>query len=129
MIVELSAIIIVVICAIISIFQLLLAIGMPLGYLAFGGKHEKKLPNNLRMMSVIAIGVFIFTSLVVLDQADIIKIFSISLIPTIAIWIIAFYFALNTLTNAISKSKWEKRIMTPFSLILSVCCFIIVILA
>lgn len=129
MVVELSAIIVVVICVIISIFQLLLAIGMPLGYLAFGGKHEKKLPNNLRIMSVIAICIFIFTSLVVLDQANFITIFPISLIPTIAIWIIAFYFALNTLTNAISKSKWEKRIMIPLSLTLSVCCFIIVILA
>ena len=62
MIVETSAIIVVVICAMISIFQLLLAIGVPLGYLAFGGKHEKKLPNKLRIMSIIAICVFIFTS-------------------------------------------------------------------
>ena len=128
MIVETSAIIVVVICAMISIFQLLLAIGVPLGYLAFGGKHEKKLPNKLRIMSIIAICVFIFTSLVVLDHADFITIFSNLLIPKIAIWIIAFYFALNTLTNAISKSKWEKRIMTPLSLTLSVCCFIIVLL-
>ena len=76
MIVEISTIIVVVLSVIISLFQLLLAIGMPLGYLAFGGKHEKKLPNNLRIMSIIAICVFIFTSLIVLDHADFITIFS-----------------------------------------------------
>ncbi|MHA1671358.1 MAG: hypothetical protein ACTSV5_12390 [Promethearchaeota archaeon] len=127
--VEISAILVVIISAIISIFLLLLAIGMPLGYLAFGGKHEKKLPNKLRIISIIAMGIFIFTSLAVLDLANFISIFSNSLIPTIAIWILAFYFAFNILTNVISKSKWEKRIMVPLSLTLSVCCFIIVILA
>ena len=129
MIVEISTSLVVILCIIFSIFQFLLAIGMPLGYLAFGGKYEKKLPNKLRIMSVIAIGIFIFTSLAVLDLVGFISIFLNQLIPTIAIWILAIYFALNTLTNVISKSKWEKRFMAPLSLILSVCCFIIVILA
>jgi len=129
MIVETSAIIVVILCAITSVFQFLLAIGMPLGYLAFGGKHDKKLPKNLRIMSVIAIGIFIFTSLVVLDLSGLIILFLNPFIPIIALWILAFYFALNTMTNVLSKSKWEKRIMTPLSLIMSVCCFIIVILA
>ena len=128
MIVEISTSLVVILCIIFSIFQFLLAIGMTLGYLAFGGKYEKKLPNKLRIMSVIAIGIFIFTSLAVLDLVGFISIFLNQLIPTKAIWILAIYFALNTLTNVISKSKWEKRIMTPLSLILSVCCFIIVIL-
>lgn len=129
MIVQMSALIVVILCAIISIFQFLLAIGKPLGYLAFGGKYEKVLPKKLRMMSVIAIGIFIFTSLVVLDLANFISLFLDPLIPTIALWVLAFYFVLNTFTNAVSMSKWEKRIMTPISLIMSIFCFIVVTLA
>ncbi|MBY9019166.1 MAG: hypothetical protein KGD66_10085, partial [Candidatus Lokiarchaeota archaeon] len=63
-----------------------------------------------------------------LDLSGLMLIFLNPIIPIIAIWILAFYFALNTLTNVLSKSKWEKRIMTPLSLTLSVCCFIIVLL-
>jgi hypothetical protein len=51
------------------------------------------------------------------------------MLVTVFVWIIAVYLAINTLMNLISKSKWEKLIMTPISLTLTTCCFIVVILA
>ena len=128
MIVIIVAIIVCVLFVWMSIFQLLLALGLPIGRLAYGGKYEK-LPNKLRILSLIAIGIFVFASISVLDRAELITIFNNPDIAYYAVWVIAVYITFNTLLNAASKSKWEKRIMTPISLTLAVCCFIVVIAA
>ena len=123
-----AALIAVVIFAVVSIIQLLLALGLPLGKLAFGGKHER-LPTNMRIMSIIAIGIFVLASISVLERAGIITLFNNPIFTLVVVWVIAVYLALNTLLNALSKSKKEKLIMTPLSLIASICCFIVAILA
>jgi len=123
-----AGIIAVVLFSLLSIFQLLLALGLPLGRLAYGGKYEK-LPNNLRIISLSAIAIFVYAIIIVLERAGLITIFNNPLLVVISIWIIAGYLTFNTLINAISRSKWEKRIMTPISLIVAVCCFIVAIAA
>ena len=128
MIVLIAALIAVVFFAVLSIFQLLLAIGLPLGKLAYGGKYEK-LPTNMRIMSIVAIGIFVLASISVLERAVIIIIFNNPILTMVIVWIIAIYLAFNTLLNVLSKSKPEKLIMTPISLISAICCFIVVILA
>jgi len=128
MTVLIAAIIAVVLFAVMSIIQLLLALGLPYGRLAFGGKYEK-LPTRMRIFSVIAIIIFVFASISILERAGIIIIFNNPIFIAVFIWIIAIYLAFNTLLNAISKSKWEKVIMTPISLILAICCFIVAIVA
>ncbi|MHA2035137.1 MAG: hypothetical protein ACW972_10505 [Promethearchaeota archaeon] len=110
-----------------SIFQILLAVGLPFGRFAYGGKYET-LPKNLRIMSIIAIGIYIFASISVLAKAGIIFITDF-LVFEIAVWIFAIYLAFNTLTNLGSKSKSEKFVMTPISLTLAVSLFIIAIAA
>jgi hypothetical protein len=126
MIVLIVAIIAVVLFTGMSVFQLLLVIGLPFGRLAYGGKYEK-LPSKMKITSLIGIVIFIFASLSVLERAEIIIIFNNPMFVTVFVWIIAVYLAFNTLMNAISKSKWEKLIMTPISLTLAICCFIVVI--
>jgi hypothetical protein len=128
MVVLIAAIIAVVIFAIMSIFQLLLALGLPLGKFAYGGKYEK-LPTNMRIMSLVAIGIFALGSISVLERAGMITIFNNLIFTLVIVWIIAIYLAFNTFLNAISKSKQEKLIMTPLSLILAICCFIVAIAA
>ena len=128
MIVLIAALIAVVFFIVLSIFQLLLAIGLPLGKLAYGGKYEK-LPTNMRIMSIVAIGIFVLASISVLERAGIIIIFNNPILTMVIVWIIAIYLAFNTLLNVLSKSKPEKLIMTPISLISTICCFIVAILA
>ena len=128
MTVLIAAIIAVAIFVVVSIIQLLLALGLPLGKLAYGGKYEK-LPTKMRIMSLVAIGIFALGSISVLEQVAIITIFNNPIFTLVVVWIIAVYLAFNTLTNAISKSKREKLIMTPLSLISAICCFIVAILA
>ena len=126
MIVLIAAIIAVVLFAGMSFFQLLLVLGLPFGRLAYGGKYEK-LPSKMKIISLIGIVIFIFTSLSVLERAEIIIIFNNLMFVTVVVWIIAVYLTFITIMNAISKSKWEKLIMTPISLTLAICCFIVVI--
>ena len=128
MIVLIAAIIAVVLFTGMSVFQLLLVLGLPLGRLAYGGKYEK-LPSKMKITSLIGIIIFIFASLSVLERAEIIIIFNNLMFVTVFVWIIAVYLAFNTLMNVISKSKLEKLIMTPISLTLAICCFIVVIVA
>ncbi|MBY8987775.1 MAG: hypothetical protein KGD61_04925 [Candidatus Lokiarchaeota archaeon] len=128
MTVLIAAVIAVVIFAVISVIQLLLALGSPLGKLAYGGKHER-LPTNMRIMSIVAIGIFVLASISVLERAGIITVFNNTIFTLIVVWIIAIYLAFNTLLNVISKNKREKLIMTPLSLISAICCFIVAILA
>ena len=47
-------------------FQLMLALGMPWGKAAWGGKH-RILPMSLRTASLISMGIFIFGGLCVLE--------------------------------------------------------------
>jgi hypothetical protein len=126
MIVLIAAIIAVVLFTGMSIFQLLLVLGLPYGRLAYGGKYEK-LPSKMKITSLIGIVIFIFASLSVLERAEIIIIFNNLMFVTVFVWIIAVYLAFITFMNAVSKSKWEKLIMTPISLTLAICCFIVVI--
>lgn len=126
MILIITAIIVCVLLFLLIIFQLLLAIGLPFGRFAYGGKYEK-LPNNLRIMSLIAVGIFIFGIIIVLERATIITILNNELFTTIVVWIFAVYLTLNTLMNAASKSQREKRIMTPISFVIAVCCYTLAI--
>lgn len=128
MIVSIAATIIVVISIGMSIFQLLLALGKPYGRAAYGGKYEV-LPKNLRIMSLIAIGIFVFISFSVLARSGIIPALKDSVFFIITTWIFTFYTILMILINTLSKSKIEQRIMTPLSLILTICFLIILITA
>jgi len=86
MIVIVAAIILCVLFTLMSIFQLLLAFGLPLGRAAYGGKHET-LPKNLRIMSLIAVGIFVFGIFIVLERAGLITIFNNPLLTAIVVWI------------------------------------------
>jgi len=62
---------------------------------------------------------------IALQQASVIpQVFS-NKIMGILFWIMCALFALNTLGNLASKSKVERLVFTPLTLIMSVCCAII----
>ncbi len=115
----------IVIFAGLSIFQLLLALGKPYGKMAYGGRQEAVLPTNYRIMSGVAIIIFILAMVFVAFKLEWLTGFPIPDLMNLAIWFFAFYLALNTLTNVTSRSRQEKMYMTPISLIASLCLFII----
>ncbi|MFC1917040.1 hypothetical protein ACFLXH_00100 [Chloroflexota bacterium] len=107
-------------------FQILLALGFPFGKAAWGGKY-KKLPPGFRIASLFTAGIFVFTSILVLEKANILSVLYSPKVVTFGIWIFTAFLGLNTISNFISRSKLEKRIMTPVSLTLGLLCLTVAI--
>ncbi len=107
-------------------FQILLALGFPFGEAAWGGKH-RILPPIFRFASLFAAAIFVFVSIIVLEKAGISSVFNNSTVVTYGIWVFTAFFGLNTISNFMSRSKLEKRIMTPVSLTLSLLCLVVAI--
>ena len=107
-------------------FQFLLVLGLPLGKAAWGGKYDR-LPIGYRIGSFVAIAILLFASISVLELTGLVSVFHNPGLVKNIVWIFTGFFALNTLANLASKSKWEKRIMTPISLVLCLLCIVTVI--
>ncbi len=108
-------------------FQLLLALGFPLGQAAWGGKYIGKLPPRLRIASLFSTGIMVFAAILVLGKAEMFSVFNSPNVVTVGVWVLAGFIALSALGNFVSQSKWEKRIMAPIALTLSLLCIIVAI--
>ncbi len=106
-------------------FQILLALGFPLGQASWGGKYTGKLPPRLRIASLFSALIFIIASLFVLEKADMFSVFNNPSVVTVGVWVLAGFSALSALGNFVSQSKWEKRIMAPIALTLYLLCIIV----
>lgn len=123
---ETAVVICIIIFSIMFMFQLLLAFGAPLGNLAWGGKY-KILPLSLRIGSFISALIFVFAGIIMLEKANLISFINSPAFVSISIWFFAVLFGLSSLGNIMSKSRLEKRIMTPVALIIFSLCLIIAI--
>lgn len=102
------------------ILQLFLAAGFPFGRAAWGGEH-RVLPRRLRwgsLASALALGA---AAWIILARVNLVAPGSARGFVGIATWVFAALFALNTLGNLVSRSKAERYLMTPATLILVVC--------
>ena len=108
---------------IVAIMTALVACGLPLGEFTMGGQH-KILPKKLRVAAVISVAIQIFAMIIILQAGGFISLG----LPFKATKYICFFFAaylsLNTIMNMISKSRKEKYVMTPLSLIVGICFWI-----
>ena len=108
---------------ILAVMTTLVACGLPLGEFTMGGQH-KILPKKLRVMAGISVVIQLFAMIIVLQAGGKIGL----LFPYKIIEYICFFFAiylsLNTIMNFLSKSKKERYVMTPLSLIAAICFWI-----
>jgi hypothetical protein len=102
-------------------FQILLALGLPLGHAAFGGA-KAVLPAKLRAASAMSALIFLAAFYVVLAHAGFLGAASKSSPVRIGIWVLAAIFGLSTVANAASRSRWERFLMAPIGLGLTACC-------
>ena len=121
---EIAAIVATVVLGALICFQVLLAVGLPLGRAAWGGAH-RVLPTALRWSSVAAVVILGFAVWMVLARAGLVAPGAEIRVVRIMTWIFAGYFVLNTVMNVMSRSSLERLTMTPVALIL-VACFILV---
>ena len=105
------------------ILSILLICGLPLGEFTMGGQY-KVFPKKLRIVLVLQLAIQIFFVIIVLQMSGIIPLLFSGNVTKIICVVMAVYLSLNTVMNCISKSKKEKFIMTPLSLISAICFWI-----
>ena len=112
-----------VIFGVIATMTILVACGLPLGEYTMGGQH-KVLPKNLRVAAVISVAIQIFAMIIILQAGDFISLWFSFKVTKYICFFFAAYLSLNTIVNMISKSREERFVMTPLSLIAGICFWI-----
>ena len=105
---------------IIAIMTVLVACGLPLGEFTMGGQH-KILPKKLRVVAVISVAIQIFAMIIILQAGGFIPLCLSFKLTKYICFFFAAYLSLNTIMNMLSKSRKEKYVMTPISLIAGIC--------
>ena len=108
---------------VIAIMTVLVACGFPLGEFTMGGQH-KILPKKFRVMAVISVAIQVFAMVIILQAGGFISMWLSFKVTKYICFFFAAYLSLNTIMNMISKSKKEKYVMTPLSLIAGICFWI-----
>ena len=108
---------------IIATMTVLVACGLPLGEFTMGGQH-KILPKKFRVMAVISVVIQIFAMIIILQAGGFISLWLPFTVTKYICLFFAAYLTLNTIMNMISKSKKEKYVMTPISLVAGICFWI-----
>jgi hypothetical protein len=109
--------------SIVIVLSILIIIGLPLGELTMGGQY-KVFPKKLRIVLFTQLFLQVFFVIIILQMGGIIPLwFSYNMTRVISICM-SIYLSLNALMNLVSKSKKERYIMTPLSLIAAICFWI-----
>jgi hypothetical protein len=107
-----------------AVFQLALALGASLGRAAFGGAHAH-LPAGLRLVSAVAVLIWLLAALVVLRRGG----YQVPLISARAsragTWALTGILSLGALINLASPSGWERLLQAPFAAVLAALCLIV----
>ncbi|WP_199613636.1 hypothetical protein [Paenibacillus alkalitolerans] len=124
MVVLISAIIFSALIGIVIVFQFALAAGMPWGSYAMGGKFPGKYPPTMRVAALVQIIILISIASIVLSKSGLVfpdwRSFT-----KIGIWFVVSFSVLATILNIITRSKWERRIWAPVSLLLLITSIIV----
>ena len=108
---------------VIAIMTVLVACGLPLGEFTMGGQH-KILPKKFRLAAVVSVAIQIFAMIIILQAGGLLPLWLSFKLTKYICFFFAAYLSLNTIMNMISKSKKEKYVMTPISLIAGICFWI-----
>jgi hypothetical protein len=90
------------------------------------GGYHKVLPKNSRIVSAVNALILVFMSVVFLQHTDVLTGFHF-LSTNIIVWAFTIFLGLNTIANAISRSKKERFIITPVSGLAFLLCLFIAI--
>jgi hypothetical protein len=113
-----AAIALTAILAPLTLFQLALILGAPLGEFAWGGA-DRVLPPAKRTGSAVSILVYALIGWIMLARAAQVPAPVPETAVVIAAWIVTAYFSLGILMNALSRSRKERFTMTPVAALLA----------
>ena len=107
-----------------GVFQLLLIMGKPLGEYAWGGQHQV-IGQKLRYGSVFAILIYLFMISVLFDRSGLVEVYPAGLLKEYGLTVITVYMILGVFMNTITRSKKERMVMLPVSLVILICTVVI----
>ncbi len=110
-------------CLIVIILSVLLICGLPLGELTMGGQY-KVYPGKLRIVLVVQLILQVFFVITILQAGGFMPLWFSYKSTKIVCIVMAVYLSLNVVLNFISKSKKEKYVITPLSLMTAICFWI-----
>jgi hypothetical protein len=110
----------------IALFQIILALGAPLGEFTLGGKYPGRLPGKLRVAALFQIVILSIFTMMVASKAGI-AFASLYGISRIGAWVVFAFFIPGSILNLSSPSKKEKLVMGPLNIIALICAFMVAI--
>lgn len=108
----------------IVIWQIALILGAPLGEYTMGGQNKGELPKKKKYFAVVSICLLIFYAFNVLSQTDV-YFQKWRNVTNVTVWLVVLLNALTLLGNTITKSKKERNLWFPITLIMFICILII----
>lgn len=126
--VETAAIAAGVLFGVVALFQLALALGVPWGAFAFGGRavrDDGTLPPAYRAASAVTAVVLVLFAVVILTRAGVIGTSGDSTLVTVMSWVIVAFMAINTPMNLLGRHWIEKYVFGGITLVLLVLCAIV----
>lgn len=100
-----------------TMMQVLLIGGLPLGDYGWGGQH-RVLPPRLRVAAAVAILLYAGFAVLILSRAGVLAGGGTTLV-VVATWVLFGYCAVSIVPNAISRSRQERIVQTPVSVLLT----------
>lgn len=103
--------------AVLTLFQLALALGAPWGSLAMGGRFPGRFPPAMRVAAIVQIAIYGLLAAIVFVRASLA--FPDMFEPSrIAVWVVVALMAAGTLLNLITPSRWERRLWAPVAAVM-----------
>jgi hypothetical protein len=112
----------------VALFQVALALGVPWGAHAYGGRltqDDGTLPSKWRFASGVAAVVLIGFAWVTLARAGVVSSDISDRLLTVLAWIVVAYMAINSAINLASKDATERWVMGSVSVALVVLCSVV----
>ena len=106
------------ILAALAVMQVLLIAGTPIGEFAWGGQH-RVLPRRLRIGAAVALILYAAFAAVLLSRSGVLP-GGASVGIIVGTWVLFGYAVISVLPNLASRSRRERTVQTPVSILLAI---------
>lgn len=126
MLATISALLFVTLVAAVTVFQVALVLGAPLGEFTLGGKYRGRLPAAIRLVPALSALLLCGFAAVVVARAGL-AFPELSGPAPVLIWLVVAYCAVGALANFFTPSQRERAIWFPVVLLMLITSFIVAV--